>query len=124
MGQIDEIYKTEKSIMSRSKEVYLLRNSLGEPILVLGLIQTSMISGWHVWAMVCECDLKRYARSLRTMLRMLAKQLGHLSITVEKSFPQGVRFAKFLGFSLTSEVDSIDNKTYCFFDMDRAWLTQ
>ena len=84
----------------------------------------AFVSGWHIWTMVCKCDLKRYVRTLRKMLHILVKQLGYIMITVDKAFPVGQRFAEFLGFRLTSEVDSIDNKTYCFYGMDKAWLTQ
>mgnify|MGYP000299372955 FL=1 len=94
------------------------------PLMIVGLIQGSLISGWHLWCMVCKCDLRKHVRSLRLMLHTLVKKLGHLMVTVEKSFNAGIRFAKFMNFRLTSEVDSIDHKTYCFFSMDRAWLTQ
>ena len=123
-AQAEEVLRTKASILSRSKEVYLLRNSVGRPLLIVGLMQTNFVSGWHIWTMVCQCNLRRYVRSLRTMLQTLVKQLGYIMITVDKSFTPGRRFAEFLGFRLTSEVDSIDNKTYCFYGMDRAWLTQ
>ena len=122
--QVSEVFRTKESILNRSKEIYLLRNSKGAPLLVVGLMQTNFVSGWHIWTMVCKCDLKRYVRTLRKMLHILVKQLGYIMITVDKAFPVGQRFAEFLGFRLTSEVDSIDNKTYCFYGMDKAWLTQ
>lgn len=123
-AQVEEVFKVEQSIMQRSQEVYLLRDSTGRPLMIVGLLQQSLITGWQIWTMVCEGNLTKTVRTLRKMLHILVGQLGHVMISVDKAFKPGLRFAEFLGFRFGSEVDSIDGKTYCFYEMDRAWLTQ
>jgi hypothetical protein len=118
-----EIMAQGTSIMKRTEEAYLLSSSDG-PILIVGLMRSSMISGWHMWCLICKCDLKRHCRVLRIMLHTLVKRLGHLQVTVDKSFTTGLRFAEFFGFEHTTDVESIDRKTYSFYEMDKAWLTR
>jgi len=102
--------------------MYLLRSEFG-PIMVLGLMEESLITGLRMWCLICDCDLRKQSRSLRRLLHRYVRSVGYISVTVDKGFEAGLRFARFMGFRPTSEVLALDGKTYCWFGLDREWLT-
>lgn len=108
----------KKMMVERTKEMYLLSDVDG-PIMVIGLTEASMITGFRLWCLVCQCDLLHHARLLRRLLASYVRQLGHLTVTVDKEFKTGLRFAEFMGFDLADEVASIDRKVYCVYEMGR-----
>ena len=112
----------KRTATSTSEIMYLLRSENG-PIMVLGVQQTSLITGLKMWCLICECNLRKQSRALRMLLHRYVRSVGHLAVTVDKEFTKGTRFAEFMGFRRTAEVTALDGKTYCWFGLDREWLT-
>ncbi len=106
-------------VARQSKEIYLLRDAEGKPIMVLGVAEASMITGFRMWCLMCNNDLRKHCRVLKRLLHMYVQQIGHVTVTVDKTFSVGQRFAEFMGFDLCDEITSIENKQYLVYEMSK-----
>lgn len=107
-------------LMNASKRIWIVYAN-GEPLFVVGLRITSFLgTNAEIWFMTCRGLSKNLIEAvgfMRRALRRTAKMYGSLMVNVDKDYPKGRRFVRYMGFEYTTEIACLDNRAYSQYEL-------
>ena len=100
------------TMVSRSAGVWQLRSDTGKLVMLLGVYAPSLIGNKpEVWLLAGEGLEEVYPKRLRKLFPLLVQMFPLMQVNVEETFEEGLRFAKFFGFTERSRFD-LDGKRW------------
>ena len=100
-------------IENRTDQIYMASDE-DDPLLVMGVIRTSLLGRPHFWFLLSDYFLKAPKlstfKTLKLLLELLYAKYPILETYVEESWPEGERFATFGGFTKTDRTAIINSR--------------
>lgn len=100
-----------EKILATSSDIRVFYDN-DRPLLVVGIIKTSLTGTPYLWFLLCEGFGPRHMRLARQWMRETVRKHFGLQTQIEDEFTTGVRFAEFFGFRKTSIVNQILDRKY------------
>lgn len=100
-----------EKIMSTSEDIRVFYED-DKPLLVVGVIKTSLLGTPYLWFLLCDNFSPRYLRKARKWVHHAVRKYFGLQTQIEDEFETGVKFAEFFGFRKTEIVNEILNHKY------------
>jgi hypothetical protein len=98
-------------IMSTSDDIRVFYED-EKPLLVVGVIRTSLLGTPYLWFLLCDHFSPRYLRKARKWVHGAVRRYFGLQTQIEDEFETGVKFAEFFGFRKTALVTEILDRKY------------
>lgn len=86
------------------------------PLLVVGIIKTSLLGTPYLWFLLCNNFNPRYLRQARKWVYKAVRRYFGLQTQIEDEFATGVKFAEFFGFRKTPIVNEILGHRYYVYE--------
>lgn len=98
-------------IMETSADIRIFYDD-ERPLLVVGVIKSSLLGTPYLWFLLCENFTPRHFRKARKWIHGTVRKYYGLQTQIEDEFTVGVKFAEFFGFRKTSIVNEILDRKY------------
>lgn len=86
------------------------------PLLVVGVIKSSLIGTPYLWFLLCKDFRPRYLRKARKWMHENIRRHFGLQTQIEDEFEIGVKFAEFFGFQKTGLVNELLGRKYYVYE--------
>lgn len=90
-------------VVAESEKVWALIDK--RPILYVGVVRESLLATPRLWFFLCKGFRKRHLRAVRRAVAHLWEAFPRIDTYVEERWPEGCRFAEFMGFRRTKRTE-------------------